>query len=42
LSEIARSGSLPSGFVLRAKILLLLADGMGYAAIKDKLARLSG
>lgn len=37
LSEIARSGSLPAGFVLRAKILLLLADGLGYAAIKDKL-----
>ena len=27
LSEIARSQSLPAGFVLRAKILLLLADG---------------
>jgi transposase len=37
LSEIARSGSLPSGFVLRAKIVLLLADGLGYAAIKEKL-----
>lgn len=38
MSEITRSGSLPSGFVLRAKIVLLLADGLGYAAIKEKLA----
>jgi len=37
LQEIARSGALPAGFVLRAKILLLLADGVSYAAIKDKL-----
>lgn len=37
LQEIARSGALPAGFVLRAKILLLLADGFSYAAIKDKL-----
>lgn len=37
LERIARSGSLPAGFVLRAKILLALAAGMGYAAIKDKL-----
>ena len=27
LNEIARSLSLPAGFVLRAKIILLLADG---------------
>jgi len=37
LQEIARSGSLPAGFVLRAKILLLLADGVSYDAIKAKL-----
>lgn len=37
LQEIARSGALPAGFVLRAKILLLLADGLPYASIKDKL-----
>ena len=37
LSEIARSQSLPAGFVLRAKILLLLADGFSYDAIKAKL-----
>lgn len=37
LDEIARSQSLPAGFVLRAKIVLLLADGFPYEAIKDKL-----
>jgi transposase len=37
LEEIARSQSLPAGFVLRAKILLLLADGLSYHAIADKL-----
>jgi transposase len=37
LDEIARSRSLPAGFVLRAKILLLLADGSSYDAIKEKL-----
>jgi transposase len=37
LDEIARSQSLPAGFVLRAKILLLLADGIPYDAIKQKL-----
>jgi transposase len=37
LEEIARSQSLPAGFVLRAKILLLLADGVSYDAIKAKL-----
>lgn len=37
LEEIARSQSLPAGFVLRAKILLLLADDASYDAIKAKL-----
>jgi transposase len=37
LEEIARSGSLPAGFVLRSKILLLLADGLSYEAIQDKV-----
>jgi len=37
IEEIARSQSLPAGFVLRAKILLLLADGLSYPAIADKL-----
>jgi len=37
LEEIGRSQSLPAGFVLRAKIILLLADGVCYDAIKSKL-----
>ena len=37
LEEMARSQSLPAAFVLRAKILLLLADGWSYQAVADKL-----
>ena len=37
LEEIARSQSLPAGFVLRAKIVLLLADGWSYQAVARKL-----
>ena len=37
LNEIARSLSLPAGFVLRAKIILLLADGFSYDVIKARL-----
>jgi transposase len=37
LEEIARSQSLPAGFVLRARIILLLADGCSYEAIQAKL-----
>ena len=37
LEEISRSQSLPAGFVLRAKILLLLADGLSYQAVAEKL-----
>lgn len=37
LEAIGGSQSLPAGFVLRAKILLLLADGWSYACIADKL-----
>jgi transposase len=37
LEEIARSQSLPAGFVLRAKIVLLLAAGRSYAAVAEKL-----
>ena len=37
LEEIAGSQSLPAGFVVRAKIVLLLADGFAYSAIVDKL-----
>ena len=37
LEEIGRSRSLPAGFVVRAKILLLSSDGCSHAAIADKL-----
>jgi len=37
LEEIARSQSLPAGFVLRARIILLLAGGYSYEAIQAKL-----
>jgi transposase len=37
LEEIARSQSLPAGFVTRAKIVLLLADGFSYQAVARKL-----
>ena len=37
LEEIARSQSLPAGFVLRAKIVLLLAEGWSYQAVAGKL-----
>ena len=37
LEGISGSQSLPAGFVLRAKIVLLLADGWSYGDIVDKL-----
>lgn len=37
LEDISGSQSLPAGFVLRAKIVLLLADGWSYGEIIDKL-----
>ena len=37
LEEIARSLSLPAGFVVRAKIVLLLDAGLSYAAVAEKL-----
>ena len=37
LEDIGRSQSLPAGFVLRAKILLLLAEGFSYQAVAEKL-----
>ncbi len=37
LEDIGDSQSLPAGFVLRAKIVLLLADGWSYGEIIDKL-----
>ena len=37
LETIGRSQSLPAGFVIRAKIVLLSAAGFSYAVIADKL-----
>jgi transposase len=37
LNEIGQSRSLPAGFVFRAKLILLLADGLSFSAIKDRL-----
>ena len=37
LQEIARSNALPAGFVQRAKIVLLLADGVSARAVETKL-----
>lgn len=37
LEDISGSQSLPAGFVLRAKIVLLLADGWSYSGIVEKL-----
>ena len=37
LNEIAQSRSLPAGFVFRAKLILMLADRVPFAAIKERL-----
>lgn len=37
LSEIAQSRSLPAGFVFRAKLILMLAEGLAYSAIQERL-----
>ena len=37
LTEIAQSRSLPAGYVFRAKLILLLADGLSYNQIKQRL-----
>ena len=37
LNEIAQSRSLPAGFVFRAKLILMLAEGLPFAAIKERL-----
>ena len=37
LDEIAQSRSLPAGFVFRAKLVLMLADGTPFALIKERL-----
>lgn len=37
LSRIAQSRSLPAGYVFRAKLILLLAEGVSYNSIKQRL-----
>ena len=37
LNEIAQSRSLPAGFVFRAKLILMFADGTAFAVIKERL-----
>ena len=37
LRSIARSRALPAGYVFRAKLILLLAEGSSYSAIKRQL-----
>jgi transposase len=37
LSTIAQSRSLPAGYVFRAKLILLLAEGVSFSAIKQRL-----
>ena len=37
LNEIAQSRSLPVGFVFRAKLIMMLADGLSFAVIKQRL-----
>jgi transposase len=37
LGRIAQSRSLPAGFVFRARLILMLADGASYSAIKHRL-----
>src|SRR3984893_12578555 len=37
LSSIAQSRSLPAGYVFRAKLLLMLAEGASFNAIKQRL-----
>ena len=37
LNEIAQSRSLPAGFVFRAKLILMLAEGLAYSVIQGRL-----
>jgi hypothetical protein len=37
LHEIAQSRSLPAGFLFRAKLILMLAEGVPFAVIKEQL-----
>ena len=37
LSSIAQSRSLPAGYVFRARLILMLAEGTAYSTIKRQL-----
>jgi transposase len=37
LRDIAQSRSLPAGYVFRAKLILMLAEGLSYSQIKERL-----
>src|ERR1700739_3736592 len=37
LSRIAQSRSLPAGYVFRARLILMLAEGASYSSIKERL-----
>jgi hypothetical protein len=37
LNEIAQSRSLPASFVFRAKLILMLAEGLAYSVIQGRL-----
>ena len=39
LSSIAQSRTLPAGYVFRAKLILMLAEGVSFSAIKQQLTR---
>ena len=38
LSRIAQSRSLPAGYVFRARLILMLAEGVSFSTIKRRLA----
>jgi hypothetical protein len=37
LNSIAQSRALPAGYVFRAKLILMLAEGVSFSAIKQQL-----
>jgi hypothetical protein len=41
LSRIAQSRSLPAGYVFRARLILILAEGASFSAIKQRLGTTS-
>ena len=39
LSSIAQSRSLPAGYVFRARLILMLAEGASFSTIRQRLGR---